>query len=413
MRWVDAGQDVTVITCAPNVPTGRIYEGFKNRFWPQNEVVDGIQVIRVWSWVRPNPGKIDLMLNYLSYLFTAVFAAVFFVRRPTVVVATSPQFFCGWAGLITSWLKWRPFVLEIRDIWPESIVAVGAMREGFFVNCLKVAEKLMYRGANHIVAVGEGYKQKIEERIGPSERISVLMNGVDPEKFKPTPRDPEFQEKWGLVDRFVCSYVGTVGLAHGLDVTIRAAKLLKARGRDDIAMLIVGDGARRQQLEQVARDEGVDDLVIFTGRVDRAQVPEILANSTCCLVHLSGNELFKTVIPSKIFETMAMCRPIIMGVEGQASKIVETAGAGIPMTPDNDHELAELLIQLADDPIETQEKGRRAREFVTKHFNRTRFAAQYLRLLEGIVSGKRVHVASSWNDDNESSQKLATYSDVS
>ena len=123
-RWAEAENKVTVITCAPNVPDGQVYEGYRNRLWPQREQIDGIDVVRVWSWVRPNPGKVDLILDYVSYMFSALFAFLFFVRRPNIVVATTPQFFCGWAGVLASWFKWCPLVLEVRDIWPESIVTV-------------------------------------------------------------------------------------------------------------------------------------------------------------------------------------------------------------------------------------------------------------------------------------------------
>ena len=400
LRWANAGHDVTVITCAPNVPDGRVYEGYRNRFWPQKENVDGINVIRVWSWVRPAPRKIDLVLNYLSYLISAVITSLF-AGKPDVVISTSPQFFCGWAGVIASWLKWKPLVLEIRDIWPESIVAVGAMRRGLRTKVLESLERIMYRSARHIVTVGRGYRENIESKIGKSDRISVLMNGVDPEKFQPTGKSNSFQEKWELTDRFVCSYVGTVGLASGLDVTIRAAKRLKAQGRDDIAILVVGDGARRRELQSLAHKEGVDDIVVFTGRVDRSSVPEVLGNSDCCLVHLSGKELFTTVIPSKIFETMAMCRPIIMGVKGYAREIVECAGAGFPMEPDDDEDLANRLIHLADNPIEAIEKGQQAREFVIRYFNRNELADQYLQLLQAVVGGKRVTVSDHQWDDPE------------
>ena len=145
-RWVAAGNDVTVITSAPNVPNGIVYDGYKNRLWPQHEVVDGINVYRVWTYVAANSGGTKRILNYVSYLFSAVLCFLFFCRRPQLLVATSPQFFCGCAGSICSWLKWCPFLLEIRDIWPESIVTVGALKKNsLLVRILERLEKWMYR----------------------------------------------------------------------------------------------------------------------------------------------------------------------------------------------------------------------------------------------------------------------------
>ena len=204
VRWVKSGHRVTVVTCVPNVPSGKVYDGYCNRLWPQCENVDGIEVVRVWTWLAPNAGMLRRILNYVSYMIMAVLA-VLFRRRPDVIVATSPQFFCGWAGVIVSWLKWKPLVLEIRDIWPESITAVGAMRRGLVIRLLEVLERWMYRSATHIVTVGTGYRDKILEKVDIAQRISVIPNGVDLEVFKPLPPSSDFREKWQLGDRLVCS----------------------------------------------------------------------------------------------------------------------------------------------------------------------------------------------------------------
>ncbi len=176
-----------------------------------------------------------------------------------------------------------------------------------------------------------------------------MMNGVDAELFAPRPRDGEFLKQWGLERKFVCSYVGTIGMAHGLEVVIRAARDLQEQGRTDIAFLIVGDGARRSELERLAAQEGVQQHVIFTGRMSRDQMPTVLASSDACLVHLRKTELFETVVPSKIFETMAMGRPIIMGVRGESREIVKAAGAAIEMEPESETDLVNGLLKLADD----------------------------------------------------------------
>ena len=148
-----------MITCAPNVPDGVVYQGYRNRIWPQRETIDGVQVIRTWTYLAPNSGNGKRILNYVSYMISSVLCFLFFCRRPNLIIATSPQFFNGWAGTIASWLKWCPFILEIRDIWPESIVTVGALKKtSLLVRFLEVMENWMYRSANHIVTVGNGYR---------------------------------------------------------------------------------------------------------------------------------------------------------------------------------------------------------------------------------------------------------------
>ena len=380
-RWVAAGHDVTVVTCAPNCPDGVVYQGYKNRFRRQVESVDGIRVVRVWSYVAANAGTLPRIANYVSYFVSAVLATLR-LERPDVVVATSPQFFCGWTGVWVSRLKRRPFVLEIRDIWPESIAAVGAIRNGMLIGILEWLELRMYRSADAMVAVGSGYRDNISVKVPEkADEIEVITNGIDADAFKPQAGDDAFRNRYGLQGKYVCSYLGTIGMAHGLDVVIRASETLKQHRRNDIAFLLAGDGANREKLEAMAKEKGVDDRIVFTGRLPKDQMPSVIASSDCCLVHLSGTELFGTVIPSKIFEIMAMQRPIIMGVCGPAQQIVLDAGGGEAMTPDDANDLVRIVTQMADHPDRTRQKAVHARDYVLEHFDRDRLAAEMLQVL--------------------------------
>ena len=390
VRWVKQGVDVTVITCAPNVPEGVVYDGYRNRLWPQRETVDGVNVIRVWTYVAANAGGMKRILNYVSYLISAVLVFLFFCKRPNLVVATSPQFFCGWAGTVASWLKWCPFLLEIRDIWPESIIAVGAMKEGLLTRCLERMEKWMYRSATHIVAVGNGYKQAILKRAPNLKNISVVTNGVDLENFSPMPPDEDFRIQWNLGDKFVCAYVGTIGMAHGLEVVLDAAEKLKQGGRDDIQFCLVGDGARRKELEKQAQQRGLESQVVFTGRLPKSEMGKVLASSQVLLIHLKACDLFTTVIPSKMFEAMAMERPIIMGVDGEAREIVAASESGINMEPGNVDQLVEAVSRLADDPEFASTLASRGRPFVSQHYTRDVLADRFLKVMRAVATRKPV-----------------------
>ncbi len=380
---------MSVITCQPNCPTGRVFDGYKNRLFPERDVIDGIEVVRVWSFMAANAGVIRRTINYLTFMVSAIFAGLF-QPRPDVIVATSPQFFCGWAGIFLGFLRWTPVVLEVRDVWPASIEAVGAMRSRPALRFLVLLEQLMYRAATHIVTVGHGYKDHIVARLNGqhADRVSVITNGVDLTKFRPHPADQDFLRKHGLHNKFVCSYIGTIGMAHGLDVILRAAKILKQKGRTDIAFCLVGDGARRARLQTMAQHLGLNDWVRFVGLLPKSDIPKALASSDVMLVHLRSCELFETVIPSKIFETMAMERPIIMGVAGEAYEIVDEAHAGIPMKPDSETDLVRIVELLADDPELARELSESGRKYVTQHFNRDYLAADYLQVLSG-VTGRR------------------------
>jgi len=383
-RWARAGHDVTVVTCAPNCPNGIVYPGFRNRLRRQVELVDGVRVVRVWTYLAANDGTVRRIVNFLSYMLSAVLASIR-LPRPDVVVATSPQFFCGWAGVLVSRLKRAPLVLEIRDIWPDSIQAVGAMRNRWLLRILEMMERWMYRSADHIVAVGEGYRANILQKVSIPDRISVITNGVDVRRFVPREPDAEFLRAWGLDGKFVCSYVGTIGMAHGLEVVLDAAKILRQKGRHDIAFCLVGEGSQRERLEADAKQAGLNGMVTFAGRQPKAQIPAILASSRACLVHLKGCQLFGTVIPSKVFEPLAMARPVIMGVRGGARDIVMEAGAGVDMEPDSPESLVEALETLADDPGFASLRGQAARDYVVKHFNRDVLAARYLQLLSRLT----------------------------
>ncbi len=391
VRWVQAGNSVTVITCAPNVPNGVVYTGYKNRLWPQRETIDGIKVIRVWTYAAPNAGSAKRIANYVSYLISAVIASVFFCRRPDVIISTSPQFFCGLAGVFCKLLRWRPLILEIRDIWPESIVTVGAMKKGFLTRALERLERWMYRSADHIVAVGNGYKDNILRKVSVANKISVITNGVDSDVFKPIPKSQEFLERWGLQGKFVCAYVGTIGMAHGLETVIEAAGQLKANGRQDIVFLLVGDGARKSELEKLAGEKGVSELVRFTGLLPKSSMPEVLASSDCLLVHLKKSDLFETVIPSKIFEAMAMERPLIMGVRGESAEIVRKSQSGIEMEPGNARDLMNATVKLCDDRAFYASLCANGRAFVVNEYSRDRFANDFLKLINRVTSGSAVN----------------------
>jgi len=364
-----------VITCVPNVPDGVVYDGYKNRL-RQCEVVDGINVVRVWTYVAANRGRIRRTLNYISYMFSAIFFSLF-VKKPDVILATSPQFFCGWAGVIASRLRRVPFILEIRDVWPDSIVAVGALRNKRIVRILEWLELKMYAAAKHIITVGKSYKQVLIEKGVPAEDISIITNGFDCDIFYPRESDEKVRQRYNLNGEFVCSYVGTIGMACGLEVVLHTAKLLKNRQRNDIKFLLVGAGATKEQLRRQALEENLDNIV-FVERQDREAIPRILSVADACLVHLRRSDHFKTVFPSKILEATAMAKPTILGVEGYAAQFLREADAGICIEPENADQLAEAVENLADDPELCRSLGQAGREYVTKHHDRDNLASEYL-----------------------------------
>ena len=382
-EWTRLGHRVTVLTCAPNVPAGVVYEGYRNRL-VQTEWIDGIRTVRVWTYLAANRGRVRRGLNFLSYLAAAGAAGPLLRPRADVVIATSPQFFAGWAGVPAGLGQGAPLVLEIRDIWPDSITAVGALIEGRVIRALARLERALYDAADHIVAVGEGYRANmIAKGVAPA-KIDVVTNGVDADLFVPRPPDEQLRARLGFAPgTFVVAFAGTIGMASGLDVALRAARRLKQQGRDDVAFLLIGDGAVRAELENAARDQGLDN-VVFTGLVARDELPRYLASSDACLVHFRKQELFSTILPSKFFEDAAMEKPILLGFEGEARAMLEQADCGIAFEPDNDAELAAAVERLAAGPEEARRLGRNGRAFVLERFDRRTLAHDYLSILERV-----------------------------
>ena len=387
-RWAEQGCDVTVITGAPNVPDGQVYQGYENR-WFRREQVAGVETLRVWTYLAANKGTTLRVLNYLSFAITATWAALW-VRKPDLVVATTPQFFCGWAGVLVSRLRRLPLVLEVRDLWPASIVALGVLRSGPLLRLLSWLESRMYAAATRIVTVGAGYRDQLIERGVAADRMDIIENGVDRELFSADSGGSAIREEYGLNDAFVCSYVGTIGMGSGLDVVLRAANLLREEGRTDITFLLVGDGAVRMELEQRASDQGLT-RVVFTGRQEKRRVPDFIDASDACLVHLLRRELFRTVLPSKIFEAAAMKKPIILGVEGHAAEIVSEAGAGICIEPENEKDLAEAVKCLCDDRELAGRMGGEGFDRIAPLYDYDRLAEEYVKILD--VASKPEHPA--------------------
>jgi len=380
-RWVAAGNRVTIMTCAPNHPKGVLYPGYRNR-WFAREQIDGIDVVRVRTYLSANEGFLSRIVNYLSY-FLSVTCFSPLVRGVDVVVSTSPQFFCGLAGYPVSRLKRAPWVLEIRDLWPESIIAVGAMTNRFLIGLLEGIESFMYRRASRIVSVTDSFTTHIRQRDIPAGKISVIKNGADLARFVAGPRNNRFREEMGVGERFIASYVGTHGMAHGLVTVLESAELL--RHRDDIIFLLVGDGAERESLLRERDQRGLAN-VLMLDQQPKERMPGIVAASDACLVHLKRNNLFKTVIPSKIFEAMAMERPILLGVEGETQRIIEEGKCGLCFEPENPAQLAAAVIRLADEPALGAQLGLNGREFVQRSFNRETLALRFLDMLQRTVT---------------------------
>jgi glycosyltransferase involved in cell wall biosynthesis len=347
-EWVRAGHQVTVITCEPNFPKGKVFDGYRNRLW-QQEVMSGIRVIRVWSYITANEGFVKRILDYQSFMLSATLAAPF-VRSVEVVVGTSPQFFTACAAYLVSRMKRIPFVFELRDMWPESIKAVGAMKDSAVIRVLERIELFLYRKAAQIVTVTHAFKDTLIRRGIDGQKIEVVTNGVDLSHFSPQAKDAQLLAQHGLDGKFVAGYIGTHGMAHALETLLDAAQTLQQTpGAENIRLLFLGDGARKVELAKQAQAMGLGN-VLFLDAVPKDQVKRYWSILDVAVIHLRKTELFTTVIPSKLFECMGMGLPVLHGVAGESADIVVREKVGEVFESENAQQLVEGLLRMRDQP---------------------------------------------------------------
>ena len=367
---------MTVVTSVPNWPGGRIHPGFRN-VWRQTEVMEGIRVVRVWTFVASGTGAGERVLDYLSFMATATFAALR-EPRPDVVVGTSPQFFAAVAAWVTSVLRGRPFVFELRDLWPASILPTDVGVPGRLVRLLEHVERFLYRRARVVVAVTDAFRDDLVRRGIPARKIRVVRNAVDPARYAPQPRDRGLAAVLGLEGKVVAGYFGTFGVAQRLDTILDAATVL--RGRTGIVFLLAGGGGEWPRLRERIERERLDNVRLLPEQ-PKERMPALWSLCDVALVPLRDEPIFRTVVPSKIFEAFGMGVPTLLSMpEGEATGIVREHGCGWIVSPGDPAALASTIAHLADAPGERAEMSGRARA-ASGVFSRERTAEAMLAIL--------------------------------
>ena len=340
-EWIKKGYDITVITCNPNFPHGKVYKGYKNRLY-QTEYMEGIKVIRVWSYMTENKGFFKRILDYMSYAFFAFIFALF--EKTDVIVATSPQFFTTWAGWLLSKIKRKPWIFELRDIWPESLKTVGSMKDGRVLKILEKIELGLYHDAKQVIAVTEAFKENLIKRGIDGDKISVITNGSNNELFNVQLKNEKLLEKLKLKNKFIIAYIGTHGMAHSLDFIINSISKIK---NNEIHFLFIGDGAIKSEIVTLSEKLNLMNIT-FLDSIPKEEVPLYLSICDVSLAPLKNRENFREVIPSKIFEASAMGKPTLLGVQGEAQKIIEKYNAGLCFIPENENDFLLKLREIQD-----------------------------------------------------------------
>ena len=383
-EWIKKGVEVTVITCVPNFPHGKVYNGYKNRLY-QKENIDGIEVIRVWSYMNSNIGFIKRVLDYSSFALSSFIAGLF--QKPDIIIATSPQFFTTWSAYALSKLKGKPWVFELRDIWPESIQSVGAMKHEKTLNFLEKIELGLYRDSDKVIAVTNAFKSNLISRGIDANKISIITNGANIELFSIKDKNQKLIEELKLEDKFIIGYIGTHGMSHSLDFIVKSISKIDD---NSIHFLFIGNGAMKDIIINLANELNIKNIT-FLDPISKKEVPKYLSIVDVSLAPLKKSDTFKSVIPSKIFEASAMRKPTLLGVEGEAKKIIEKYGAGVCFEPENEQDFIDKIYKLKNNRLlySTCQEGCSK---LALDFDRKRLANKMLEILQDIVTKKEVLV---------------------
>jgi colanic acid biosynthesis glycosyl transferase WcaI len=387
VRLVKRGHRVTVLTTLPNYPSGVVPEDYRSGK-QRREVVDGVNVVRVWSYIRPNKGTLGRIVAQLSFGCLAPVLGGRAIGHPDIIIIESPPLFDTIGGRLLSRFMRCPYILTVADIWPESAVQLGLLRNRLAIWLAERLEWSSYQHAAAVWAVTRGIHQTLVQRGLRSDQLFFLPNGVDTAAFCPHDKT-QARAQLGWDGRFTVLYAGTLGLAHGLSTVLDAAKRLRAY--PDIRIILMGDGAARGKLEAEARQHGLDN-VTFLSSYPHDLMPLVVSASDVCLVSLRRMPIFEGALPSKMYEAMASARPMLLAVDGEARRlIVDQARAAIYVEPENPIALAEAILSLFGRRDLAAELGQHGRAFVEMYFDRDKLTAQLDDQIRALMDGAGQH----------------------
>ena len=373
---VSCGQRFTIVASGLSYLTGQPSTERKGLISRQE--IDGVRVLRAYTYPSLHRSFFWRVVSFLSFMMMSVFAAL---RAGPVdlVMGTSPPLFQAASAWLVSVIRGRPFLLEVRDLWPEFAIDMGVLKNPILIMLSRWLESFLYARANHLLVNSPAYRDYLSGKGIPRAKISLIPNGADASAFDPAAQGERIRRRWKLNGHFIVTYAGALGLANDITTVLKAADRL--RHQSQIHFLIVGDGKERTNLEAMARKLRLPN-VTFTGALPKSEMPELLAASNACLAILKDIPMFRMTYPNKVFDYMAAGRPTILVIDGVIRDVVEAAGGGIFVRPGDDLSLAEAVQTLGRDHGRLQQMGQSSRAYVIEHFNRHRQANDFVKLLQ-------------------------------
>ena len=365
------GMDVEVLTAMPNYPNMKIMDGYRWKF-NVREVIDDIIVTRSWIYVKNSKSIFHRLLNYFSFVITSFFTGCFRTGKYDFILCESPPLFLGMSAYLLSRFKRAKLVFNVSDLWPESAEKLGLINSRFLLGISTRLEEFLYRKSALIVGQTKGIVSNISERI-PNKKVYWLPNGAELKYYKPGREKGNWRDENGFgPDDFLAFYGGILGHAQGLEVILKAASRLS--NNNAIKFIIMGSGPLKEKLIDLKKELDISN-VFFFDTLPKIHIPNVLEAIDASVIPLKKLELFKGAIPSKIFESLAMKKPIILGVEGEAKELfIEEGHCGVFFEPENENDLAEKVLYLAENRSMLDELGQNARAYAERKFDREKIA---------------------------------------
>jgi colanic acid biosynthesis glycosyl transferase WcaI len=381
--WVRLGHRVTMLTEFPNHPSGIIPSAYKGKFSERGEI-DQIELIRVWVKASPEKTFNNRILFYLTYMLNASIAGVFLARgKYDFLYASSPPLFVGGTALFLSSIKRIPLVFEVRDLWPESAIALDELSNPWAISLATRLEQACYRKSVQVVVVTRGINNRLAQRGIPSDKLCYIPNGANTDLFifRPAGRE-RIRRELGLEQKFIATYAGIHGLAQGLETILEAALILQTVS--DIHILLIGDGPKKAEILSLAASLNLSNLTLLPEK-PREQIPDYLSASDVALIPLKKAEIFKGALPSKIFDAWACERPVLLSIDGEAREVVESVNGGIFVPPEDPTKIAAALISLRDSPEMRQTMGENGLIYTRQNHSRAALAEKLILHLESYI----------------------------
>ena len=373
------GHELVIVASDLNYQTGQRIVKHRGLFTEQ--VIDGVRILRSYIYPELHRSYFWRIVSFFSFMFSSLWTALF-VKDADIIMGTTPPIFQALSAWFVAWLRRKPFLLEVRDLWPEFGIDMGVIRNPMVIVPARWLENFLYKHATHILVNSPAYKEYMIGKGVPEKKITFIPYGTDINMFNPSVDGSHIRKKFGLEEKFTVVYAGAVGQANDIDTVLRAATRLQDESK--ICFVMFGDGKERARLEAEARHKNLDNI-IFAGACPKKEMPFVLASSDVCLAILQNIPMFRTTYPNKVFDYMAAGRPTILVIDGVIREVIESSGGGIYVDPGDDQMLAKTILELSKNPQRTNQMGRNARAYLVKHLDRNDKLDETLHLLKNLV----------------------------